>query len=82
MSNEKVAIPPTTYHVHEREDDGSLGAYIGGCNDLPSAIVIASTLYSAVQRAYEETARVFVVVDDAGVAIAFIGRHPDQPVLP
>lgn len=78
----QVAIPPTVFHVHERNPDGSLGTYVGGCDDLPSAILIMSAAYSTVQEAYQDNHRVFMVVDDNGTGVAFIGVHPDQPELP
>ena len=70
--------PDVTHHVHEQEADGSLGTYVGGANDLASAVFIACTMYAVVQEASAKSDRVILVLDDTGAAVAFVGRYPVQ----
>ena len=82
MTDERISIPPSTHHVHELQDGDTLGTYMGGANDLASAIQIMVTVYATVQAYSTQADRIVVVVDDTGTALAFIGRHPQQPGLP
>ena len=66
------------FHVHERNDDGSMGTYYGGGSDDAQAVAVACAVYTARQAASTSTSLIIAVVDDAGSIQAWIGKSPVQ----